>query len=186
MQTRNIVWLIAIIILVALAAYIAIPTGHPDWVKQVLAPHQLRKDDNGDVISDSLGRALILRLGLDLQGGTQVQLLADLPADREATTEDIETAKVIIERRVNGMGVSEPLIQSSGDRIIVALPGIEDADAAIETLRGTGQLEFVDFTDAPPSLGAGSKVVTSLDPSQAEDGEAVYETVLTGKLLKSA
>ncbi|HEY53562.1 MAG TPA: protein translocase subunit SecD [Caldilineae bacterium] len=186
MQTRNIVWLIAILILVALAAYIVIPTEHPDSVKQILAAHQLRKDDNGNVIQESLGRALILRLGLDLQGGTQVQLLADLPEGREATQEDIETAKVIIERRVNGMGVSEPLIQSSGDRIIVALPGIEDADAAIETLRGTGQLEFVDFTNAPPSLGAGSKITTSQDPSQAADGEPVYETVLTGKLLKSA
>ena len=186
MQTRNLVWLIAIILLIALAAYIAIPTTHPDWVKQVFASHQLRKDDAGEIIPESFGRALILRLGLDLQGGTQVQLQADLPEGREATTEDIETAKVIIERRVNGMGVSEPLIQSSGDRIIVALPGIADADAAIETLRGTGQLEFVDFSDAPYEIGSGSRIVTSLDPSKATEGEVVYETVLTGDLLKAA
>lgn len=186
MQTRNTIWLIAIILLIALAAYIAIPVTHPDGVKQVFASHQLRKDDAGEIIPESFGRALILRLGLDLQGGTQVQLQADLPEGREATTEDIETAKVIIERRVNGMGVSEPLIQSSGDRIIVALPGIADADAAIETLRGTGQLEFVDFSDAPYELGSGARVVTSLDPGKATEGEAIYETVLTGDLLKAA
>ncbi len=186
MQTRNTIWLIAIILLIALVAYIAIPVTHPDGVKQVFASHQLRRDDAGEIIPESFGRALILRLGLDLQGGTQVQLQADLPEGREATTEDIETAKVIIERRVNGMGVSEPLIQSSGDRIIVALPGIEDADAAIETLRGTGQLEFVDFTDAPYELGSGSRIVTSLDPSKATEGEIIYETTMTGDLLKSA
>jgi len=186
MQTRNTVTLIAIILLIALVGYIAIPTTHPDWVKRIFASHQLRRDDDGEIISDSLGRSLVLRLGLDLQGGTQVQLQSDLPEGREATAEDIETAKVIIERRVNGLGVSEPLIQSSGDRIIVALPGIADADAAIETLRGTGQLEFVDFTDAPFELGAGAVVATSLDPSQAVEGGTVYEIVLTGDLLESA
>jgi preprotein translocase subunit SecD len=57
----------------------------------------------------------------------------------------METARGVIERRVNGLGVSEAVVQRSGsDRIIVELPGVKDPEQAVETLRGTGRLEFVD------------------------------------------
>ena len=57
----------------------------------------------------------------------------------------MQVAKGVIERRVNGLGVSEAVVQLSGtDRIIVELPGVKDPAQAVETLRGTGRLEFVD------------------------------------------
>lgn len=88
-----------------------------------------------------LGKDVSLRLGLDLQGGTQVLLKAEAAADRET----MQTAKGVIERRVNGLGVSEAVVQLSGaDRIIVELPGVKDPQQAVETLRGTGRLEFID------------------------------------------
>jgi preprotein translocase subunit SecD len=83
------------------------------------------------------------RLGLDLQGGTQVLLRAEQPD--EVTREEMQTAAGVIERRVNALGVGETVVQlAGGDRIIVELPGVANPEEAIETLRGTGRLEFID------------------------------------------
>jgi preprotein translocase subunit SecD len=56
--------------------------------------------------------------GLDLQGGLQVLLEADVPEGTEIDPEAIDTAKVIVENRVNGLGVTEPLVQKRGERRI--------------------------------------------------------------------
>ncbi|HID33942.1 MAG TPA: protein translocase subunit SecD, partial [Anaerolineae bacterium] len=158
--------------LIALATYIALPIDHPDWFTRIVAPHQ--KDDPN---------ALSLRLGLDLQGGTQIQLMPDLPEGQTAIEEDLDRARAIIERRVNGLGVNESLVQTGKDRIIVALPGVEDPDAAIETLRGTGQLEFVDLGDTP--LPAGAQINTTTGPAPNPVSDTVFETIMTGDKLKN-
>ena len=168
---RDLIAFVLILLLTAFAAYIAIPEKHPEQFINLVARHQNPAD------------ALTLRLGLDLQGGTQVVLEADLPEGREASAEDMETVRTIIDRRVNGLGVTEPLIQVSGDRIIVALPGVEDPDTAIATLKGTGQLEFVEMLKSPVPIG--TKIVTSLNASEATTDTIVYKTVLTGDQLKS-
>jgi protein-export membrane protein SecD len=175
MQSRNNLILVILILLVALATYIALPIDHPDWFKKMVAPHQ-----DG-------AQALTLRLGLDLQGGTQIQLEPDLPAGQTATDDQLELARAIIERRVNGLGVNESLVQTGKDRIIVALPGVDDPDAAIETLRGTGQLEFVDLGSNPEGLTSGMKITTSLskEPTEGAASDKVYETIMTGDKLKN-
>lgn len=172
MSTRNLIALILILILAAAAIYIALPAPKPAWLSNVIASRQ--PDDN----------ALDLKLGLDLRGGTRVILEAQAQSGQSVTAEDMETARTIIERRVNGLGVAEPEVQVSGDRVIVALPGIEDPDAAIATLSGTGQLEFVDMGDSPAAVG--SEIVTSLNASDAPTDTVVYETVVTGDKLESA
>jgi preprotein translocase subunit SecD len=107
-----------------------------------------------------LGRDVNIRLGLDLQGGTQVLLKAEIAADRDT----MQIAKGVIERRVNGLGVSEAVVQLSGtDRIIVELPGVKDPAQAVETLRGTGRLEFVDTKGE--FLQTGSVVRTTGNPN---------------------
>jgi len=54
-----------------------------------------------------------------------------------------ETVKGIIDRRVNYLGVNEPLIQTQGrDRIIVELPGVKNPERAREILGSTAKLEF--------------------------------------------
>ena len=166
---RDVILFILILLLTAFALTVALPIVHPTWFSDIVAAHQ-------DTVN-----ALTLRLGLDLQGGTQVVLEAALPEGRQASAEDIDTARVIIERRVNGLGVAEPLIQTSGDRIIVALPGVEDPDAAIQALRGTGQLEFVEMGQNP--LPAGMTIITDLDATNATTDTVVYHTVLTGNTL---
>jgi preprotein translocase subunit SecD len=93
----------------------------------------------------NIDRDIDLRRGLDLQGGLQVLLEADLPPEETVDAGAMEATRAIIEQRVNGLGVSEPLIQlSGGKRIIVELPGIEDPERAIQTFGETGLLEFID------------------------------------------
>lgn len=89
-----------------------------------------------------LGRDVSTRLGLDLQGGIQVLLRAERD---DVTPEEMQTAAGVIERRVNALGGSETVVQvASNNRVIVELPGIDDPEQAVETLRGTGSLEFID------------------------------------------
>lgn len=86
---------------------------------------------------------LPMRLGLDLQGGVHVVLegqeTGGAPVDAAAIDQTIK----VIERRIDGLGVVEPLVQRQGsNRIIVELPGISDAQAAIDAIGKTALLEF--------------------------------------------
>ena len=68
-----------------------------------------------------------IQQGLDLKGGLQVLLEADVPEDRPIDVGDIDTARQIVGQRVNALGVVEPLVQVEGERrILVELPGIEN------------------------------------------------------------
>jgi len=97
-----------------------------------------------------------IRLGLDLRGGTHVVLQAKPSAGTERVdNETMERALAVVERRVNGLGVTEPIVQRQGqDRIIVELPGIDDAEQAIETIGKTALLEFKSPTGETLLTGA--------------------------------
>lgn len=83
-------------------------------------------------------------LGLDLKGGVHVVLEADESAG-PVTNENMVGVVSIIERRINALGVSEPLIQRQGSRrVIVELPGVHDQQQAIDTVGRTALLEFKD------------------------------------------
>ncbi|NLM55757.1 MAG: protein translocase subunit SecD [Firmicutes bacterium] len=83
-------------------------------------------------------------LGLDLRGGVHVVLEAQ-ETGRPITAQDMNGALAIIERRVNALGVAEPVIQRQGaQRIIIQLPGIHDQQQAIDTIGKTALLEFKD------------------------------------------
>lgn len=95
------------------------------------------------------------RLGLDLRGGVHVVLQAVPEDGLEVTPEAMEGALAVVERRVNGLGVSEPVIQREGrDRIIVELPGIQDAQEAIRVIGQTARLEILDPMGATVLTGA--------------------------------
>jgi preprotein translocase subunit SecD len=110
-----------------------------------------------------------VREGLDLQGGMQVLLEPDVPPGTAITADSMQVARQIIERRVNALGVAEPLIQQGeNNRIIVELPGVRDPDQAIRTFGQTGMLEFIDAGSA--FLPEGLAVTTSLGgPSEDKD-----------------
>jgi len=133
------------------------------------------------------------RLGLDLRGGLQVLLEADLPADAPGDSEAMETARSIIENRTNALGVSENLIQLAGERRIVGeFPGAEDADAILDIIQQTGLLEFVDTGDFRPEEGTilqtdfatGSPTETT-PPTDGTAPPTVYHTIMTGRELES-
>ena len=80
-----------------------------------------------------------VKLGLDLRGGTSVVL----QAQGKIEPDTMSKVKNIIERRVNSIGVAEPVIQLSGnDKLIVELAGIKDPQKAIELIGTTAKLEF--------------------------------------------
>ena len=88
-------------------------------------------------------------LGLDLEGGIRVTLEAEPESDEPITPTDMETARTIIERRVAGIGVSEPVVrtETGGDgsqRIVVEVPGVDDPEQVRRLVGSTGQLEFID------------------------------------------
>ncbi len=86
-----------------------------------------------------------IKQGLDLQGGTHVVLEAVDTPNAPVTDDAVNRVLKIIERRVNELGLTEPIIQRQGTkRIIVELPGIKDPDSAIAMLGKTAMLEFKD------------------------------------------
>ena len=85
-----------------------------------------------------------LRLGLDLQGGTHLVYQADFSSvEPGAEAEALSGAIAVIEKRVNVLGVTEPVIQKLGeDRIVVELAGISEIEKAKNLIGQTALLEF--------------------------------------------
>lgn len=134
-------------------------------------------------------RRVIPRLGLDLQGGLQVLLEADLPENAPIDSASMEIARDIVQQRTDALGVSENLIQVAGDRRIVGeFPGLEDTESVLETIQQTGLLEFVDTGDFSPEPG--TTLYTDYSPTGEpvelpESGEVMYHTIMTGADLDS-
>jgi preprotein translocase subunit SecD len=90
-------------------------------------------------------KQLTPRLGIDLAGGTTITLKAkSQPGQENAVNEtNMKTAVGIIERRVNGLGVSEAEVQTQGDdNIIVNIPKGTNSQQAREQVGTTAQLYF--------------------------------------------
>ncbi len=162
---------------ISLLVFILLLTAALIWINQPNNPGLHLTTGNF-----SIDRDIRIHQGLDLQGGLQVLLQADVPPEQEVDFDarTMEAARVIVDNRVNGLGVTEPLVQLQGERrIIVELPGIEDPDQAIATLRETGLLEFVEAGQTP--LLEGMRLRTSLDVDGDEGAETITATeTLTG------
>lgn len=171
--------LVFIVIIAALAIWV-------DTIPEI----QIRNPFDNTVLFE---RKVAPRLGLDLQGGLQVLLEADLPEGNSPDAAEMETARTIVENRTNALGVSENVIQVAGDRRIVGeFPGAEDSDAILDIIQQTGLLEFVDTGDFRPEEGTilqtDFATGSSSTPTPAADGtqpQTVYHTIMTGKELKS-
>jgi len=85
-----------------------------------------------------------MRLGLDLQGGIHMVYKADLSAIESGMEDEaMDGAIAVIEKRINILGVNEPVIQKQGtDRILVELPGISETEKAKRLIGQTALLEF--------------------------------------------
>ncbi len=117
MTTRN---LITLSIVMALFAFAIIALLYPLWGREAM------------------------RLGLDLRGGIHMVYQADFSTIAPGTEDEaMDGAVAVIERRINILGVTEPVIQKQGaDRILVELPGIGEADKAKKLIGQTALIEF--------------------------------------------
>ncbi len=66
------------------------------------------------------------KLGIDLQGGTRVTLV---PQGEQPTPDQLKQAREILERRVNGMGVSGAEVVTNGNTLVITVPGEDTAQA---------------------------------------------------------
>ncbi len=172
-------WLLPILLVIAAAAWVVWP-------------------NNPGIHVGSFDRDIKVVRGLDLQGGLRVLLEADLPPEAEVKPEQLETARRILENRVNGLGVTEPVIQVAGARrILVELPGVGDPEEAVQVIKQTSLLEFVEIpVDSQTQLAGlvGRTIKTDFEGGQGEastegqgsEAEPVFRTVMTGAMLKDA
>jgi preprotein translocase subunit SecD len=137
-----------------------------------------------------------LRKGLDLSGGMHLALEVDdskgVVADK---AEAIDRALKVVRTRIEGMGVSETVIQKAGnDRIIVEIPGIDDRERATNMVQDQAFLEFQitdktnGFEKAMPRLdalakqkGFGSATVASATPTTPSASSALGGLLTSGK-----
>ena len=101
------------------------------------------------------------QLGLDLQGGASVVYKPAHPVPMDT----LDQAIAIIRNRVDGLGVANPNIGRQGDNIVVQLPGVKNAQRALQIVGQTAQLEFRQVlcpapAYSPPAPGAPAPATT--------------------------
>ena len=175
MRNRN-SWLIITLLLVAFSLWI-------DLSKDIVVYNPF---NNTPLVE----RNVDVKLGLDLRGGLQALLEADVPAETTVSAEELQNATNILQNRANALGVSEITMVTAGERRIVAeFPGLTNPEEMVAALKQTALLEFVDMGNTP--VPDGTTILTDFGletPGQTtnENGETIYHTVMTGAGLDSA
>ncbi|MGH7204399.1 MAG: protein translocase subunit SecD, partial [Candidatus Levyibacteriota bacterium] len=167
-------------------------TNHPITVKESYP---------GIPFINHSGFNLSLRQGLDLQGGTSITLRANMKTIPEADRDNaLNSAKTVIEKRINFFGVSEPVVQTAkiGDdyRILVDIPGITDVNQAVSIVGKTAQLTFWESSDTKSSSTSAATTATQSAMQDLRAGIPIgltqylgpnpEKTDLSGQDLKSA
>ena len=85
-----------------------------------------------------------IRLGLDLQGGSRLLLQLHPTAEVPTITPEVQAqTRLVIDNRINGLGVTEPTISNVGsNRILVELPAVKDPEQAEKVLKEVAVLEY--------------------------------------------
>ncbi|MFJ1899631.1 MULTISPECIES: protein translocase subunit SecD [unclassified Streptomyces] len=122
------------------------------------------------------------RLGIDLAGGTSITLEAKAEPGQESAINktNMDTAVQIMERRVNGLGVSEAEVQTQGkSNIIVNIPKGTNSAQARQQVGTTAKLYFrpvltvAEGTPTPePSASSTGKGSPSPSPSSSAPDKA--------------
>jgi SecD/SecF fusion protein len=168
-------------------------------------PTKAEKDPNMAVLyrvqREAAGR---IRLGLDLRGGTSFLVAMDTNQLSASSQKDTALANAVevLRRRVDRLGVAEPLIQPSGqDRILIQLPGLSEADKE-SARRQIEKAAFLEFRMVHPNsdellaqgiIEPGHEIMTTeVRGERGEKALARYlvskkpEKGLTGKYVKHA
>lgn len=152
-----------------------------EWRKLMLGVILLLAVGSGYLVLTNTGKwPFEFKRGLDIQGGMHLVLQAK-PTDKVPVIkpEVMQAAIAVVRNRVDGLGVSEPLIQPKGDdQLIVDMPGIKDKDEALNIIGQTAVLTFrahkPDFPEGAPAP------VQSVAPSPNADGGASTAAATAG------
>lgn len=127
------------------------------------------------------GTETTIRLGLDLQGGTQVILQPHAVTEGATITdEQLEQTVSIIRQRVDGLGVSEAEVTTqgtgSGAVIVVSVPGVNQ-DRVVDLVQRTALLDFRPVwgiynpgADPTAAVSPSPSPSSSTDPSASPSG----------------
>ncbi|MFD8600070.1 protein translocase subunit SecD [Kitasatospora sp. NPDC059646] len=128
------------------------------------------------------------RLGIDLAGGTSVTLTAKSDDPSAINKANLDTAVGIIQKRVNGMGVSEAEVQTQGNsNIIVNIPDGGNTQQSIDKVGDTAKLYFRPvLATAPTGVSAQPQPQSSTAPSTAPSGSASPAASASGAPSPSA
>src|SRR5215210_2345970 len=157
-RMSNLKWRLALIgVLVLVSAWALFPRN--------VKVRQRRADGT---FFDTTTYRVPLRKGLDLSGGMHLALEVDdskgVVADK---SEAIDRALKVVRTRIEGLGVSETVIEKAGnDRILVEIPGIDDRERAIKMAQDQAFLEF-QITDKTNGF---EKALPRLDALAREKG----------------
>jgi preprotein translocase subunit SecD len=156
---RILAFLVPVILLVALLWFnlpsnipLTFKVGDRDIDLSIRKPSVTSQTDAGPVT-----RTFDLKLGLDLSGGSSLVFEADTAKVRPQDLQDaLDSARDIIERRVNLFGIAEPNVRTikSGDtyRISVELPGVQEVSQAVNLIGSTAQLTFREEASAEAAI----------------------------------
>lgn len=141
------------------------------------------------------------KLGLDLQGGTQVILTPVATGSKPIDSEQVAQTVSIIRERVDGFGVAEAEVTTQGTgantKIIVTIPGVTGR-GVVDQLKTTAQLNFrpvmaIDYgspsakptPSASPSASGSAKPSASASPSKAATPTPTPTVSVAPELLKA-
>ncbi len=120
-----------------------------------------------------------IKQGLESQGGTHIVLEVQDSGENKVTDDAVNRVIKIMERRINEMDLTEPIIQREGaNRIIIELPGEKNPEAVIKTISKTAELAFKneqgetvltgdDLKDAKEQVGKGNRFLVSIEFNDA-------------------
>jgi preprotein translocase subunit SecD len=143
-----------------------------------------------------------LKLGLDIKGGMHIRLEVDRDkmgerANARDVSEAADRALEILRNRIDGLGVTEPLLQREGEGgIVVQLPGLTDYKRAQDVILSTAQLEFrivsnyrvADYSDRDGKVDPKRlpKDITYFPGKEAGEEYLCDRILLTGEALVDA
>jgi preprotein translocase subunit SecD len=127
----------------------------------------------------------VVKLGLDLAGGTELIYKADTSKIVGDKTSALNSLQTVIERRVNLFGVAEPLVQveyaggisgQSEDRLLVDLPGVTNVQAAVSAIGQTPVLDFELEATTTTASGTPTYIPTGLTGGYLSNAQLQFGT----------
>jgi preprotein translocase subunit SecD len=115
----------------------------------------------GNMAAGEKKATFVPNLALDLSGGTQIILTPIVAKGQEVLPEQVAQAVSIIRQRVDSTGVSESQINTSGNNIVVSIPGVPDKNT-LSLIKSSAKLEFRPVLAA----SAGTKTVIGKEGSK--------------------